>query len=142
MPLTKLPRPKSSFHRQAYDFVTDALSEAQSIVGRDRKTEIDGHISPAELLRGLNMWPWDTKEVLAMIEWMREFNQSGKGRIEFTGFDMQAPAASAKIVREFAAKYGPDSLPAIWRTPGVTSPAVPQFTSHTGSFAAQSETCC
>lgn len=43
---------------------------------------------PAQLLKGMYFWTWDTKEVLEMIQRMREFNQSGKGRIEFTGFDM------------------------------------------------------
>jgi erythromycin esterase-like protein len=50
-------------------------------------------------------WTWDTEEVLAMIRWMREFNQSGKGRVQFTGFDMQTPTVAASIVRDFTARY-------------------------------------
>ncbi len=50
-------------------------------------------------------WTWDTEEVLAMIRWMREFNQSGKGRVQFTGFDMQTPTVASSIVREFIARY-------------------------------------
>lgn len=49
---------------------------------------LNGKGDPAQLLKGMYFWTWDTKEVLEMIQWMREFNQSGKGRIAFTGFDM------------------------------------------------------
>jgi erythromycin esterase len=41
------------------------------------------------LLKGMYFWTWNTQEVLDMIEWMRKFNASGKGKIQFTGFDMQ-----------------------------------------------------
>src|SRR5436190_4644565 len=69
---------------------------------------LDGTGDPAQLLRGMYFWTWDTEEVLDMIRWMREFNKSGKGRVEFTGFDMQTPAVAAEIVRSFAALYEPD----------------------------------
>src|SRR4051812_9911943 len=49
-------------------------------------------------------WTWNTEEVLEMIKWMREFNQSGKGRVQFTGFDMQTPDVAAAIVRDFVTK--------------------------------------
>jgi erythromycin esterase-like protein len=69
---------------------------------------LNGTGDPAQLLRGMYFWTWDTEEVLDMIRWMREFNKSGKGRVEFTGFDMQTPAVAAEIVRSFAALYEPD----------------------------------
>jgi erythromycin esterase len=74
---------------------------------------LNGKGDPAELLKGMYFWTWDTKEVLEMIQWMREFNRSGKGRIEFTGFDMQVPAVAAQIVNDFASKNDPDYLPTI-----------------------------
>src|SRR5215470_11780077 len=49
---------------------------------------LTGRGDPAALLRGMYFWTWDTEEVLDMIRWMRDFNASGKGRLEFTGFDM------------------------------------------------------
>ena len=52
MPLTKSPRSKLNFHRHAYLFVRDALSEAQEKFGRDQLNEKTGHISPRELLDG------------------------------------------------------------------------------------------
>lgn len=73
---------------------------------------------PKQLLRDLRFWTWNTQEVLDMILWMRGFNQSGKGRIEFTGFDMQYPGLSAEAVRHFVQQYDPAWLPTLdlnWR---------------------------
>ena len=38
---------------------------------------LNGTGDPAQLLRGMYFWTWDTEEVLEMIQWMREFNKSG-----------------------------------------------------------------
>jgi erythromycin esterase-like protein len=62
---------------------------------------LNGTGEPKQLLKGMYFWTWNTEEVLDMILWMREFNKSGKGRIEFTGFDMQTPTVSMEIVRKF-----------------------------------------
>ena len=69
---------------------------------------LNGTGDPAKLLRGMYFWTWDTQEVIDMILWMREFNKSGKGRVEFTGFDMQTPTVAMEIVRDFIAKRDPD----------------------------------
>jgi erythromycin esterase-like protein len=66
---------------------------------------LEGKGDPAQLLRGMYFWTWDTEEVLAMIRWMRQFNQSGKGRVQFTGFDMQTPTVASSLVRDFTARY-------------------------------------
>jgi erythromycin esterase-like protein len=66
-----------------------------------------GEGDPKQLLKGMYFWTWDTQEVLDMILWMRQFNKSGKGRVEFTGFDMQTPAVALEIVRDFVAKADP-----------------------------------
>ena len=65
---------------------------------------LNGVGDPAKLLKGMYFWTWNTEEVLDMIKWMREFNKSGKGRVQFTGFDMQTPDAAAAIVRDFVTK--------------------------------------
>ncbi len=62
---------------------------------------LNGKGDPKQLLKGVYFWTWDTEEVLNMILWMREFNRSGKGRIEFTGFDMQTPNVAMDMVRRF-----------------------------------------
>ena len=68
---------------------------------------------PKELLGGMGFWTWDTQEVLDMILWMRDFNQSGKGHIEFTGFDMQSPTVSLEAVRHFVQQYDPAWSPTL-----------------------------
>jgi erythromycin esterase-like protein len=58
-------------------------------------------------------WTWSTQEVLDMVLWMREFNKSGKGPLQFTGFDMKYPDIAAGIVRDFVDRADPafaDSL--------------------------------
>jgi erythromycin esterase-like protein len=62
---------------------------------------LNGKGNPKQLLKGMYFWTWDTEEVLNMILWMREFNSSRKGRIEFTGFDMQTPNVAMDTVRQF-----------------------------------------
>ena len=65
---------------------------------------LTGQGDPRELLKGMYFWTWNTQEVLDMILWMREFNRSGRGRIEFLGFDMQVTRMAATVVRDFVAK--------------------------------------
>ena len=65
---------------------------------------LNGTGDPATLIKGMYFWTWTTEEVLDMVLWMREFNKSGKGRVQFTGFDMQTPDVAAGIVRDFVAR--------------------------------------
>jgi len=66
-----------------------------------------GEGDPKKLLKGMRFWTWDTEEVLDLILWMREFNRSGKGHLEFTGFDMQNPTVAMEIVRRFVQQQEP-----------------------------------
>lgn len=68
---------------------------------------LTGEGDPKEALAGMYFWTWNTTEVLAMIEWMREYNKSGKGHIEFHGFDMQYPQGGMESVRAFVKKADP-----------------------------------
>jgi erythromycin esterase len=60
---------------------------------------------PKMLLKGMYFWTWNTQEVLDMVEWMREFNKSGKGKIQFTGFDMQMIAGALNNLSDYAKKH-------------------------------------
>ncbi|MGO9126637.1 MAG: erythromycin esterase family protein [Terriglobales bacterium] len=62
-----------------------------------------GEGDPKQLLKGMYFWTWDTDEFLNMVLWMRDYNRQGKGRIEFTGFDMQNPKLAMKTVQSFVA---------------------------------------
>jgi len=77
---------------------------------------LNGNGDPKQLLKGMYFWTWDTEEVLDMILWMREFNRSGKGRIEFTGFDMQTPNVSIDIVRAFVKEHDPSYVDTLNQT--------------------------
>jgi erythromycin esterase-like protein len=69
---------------------------------------LGGDGDPEQLIAGMYFWTWNTEEVLAMVEWMRSFNTSGRGQIQFTGFDMQTPDVAADIVVQFLEKVDPN----------------------------------
>jgi erythromycin esterase len=59
-----------------------------------------GKGDPQKALDGIYFWTWNTKEVMAMIEWMRAYNtgKADKDKVRFYGFDMQAqPVAVAEF---------------------------------------------
>ena len=64
-----------------------------------------GEGDPREALDGLHFWTVATEEVLALIEWMREYNASDKGCLSFWGFDMQFPSVAMDSVKSFADRY-------------------------------------
>lgn len=76
---------------------------------------LKGEGDPAKLIKGMYVWLWDTQEVLAMVLWMREYNRSGNGHVEFTGFDMQTPTVANENVRDFVAKTDAEYVPALAR---------------------------
>jgi len=71
---------------------------------------LHGTGDPKELLKGMKFWTWNTQEFLAMTEWMRQANQSGKVHLEFAGFDLQTPTVSTEIVRKFIQAHEPSYL--------------------------------
>jgi erythromycin esterase-like protein len=83
------------------DFTIFSIEASMPEAYRLNKYVLDGEGDPKQLLKGMYFWTWNTEEVLDMILWMREFNKSGKGRIEFTGFDMQTPTVPIETVRDF-----------------------------------------
>ena len=68
---------------------------------------LSGRGDPAALLAGMYFWTWNTHEVLDLIEWMRAYNASGRGRMEFWGFDLQTPIVAMDSVRAFVAREDP-----------------------------------
>src|SRR6266404_1193125 len=76
---------------------------------------LNGKGDPAKLIKGMYFWTWDTQEVLDMVLWMREFNKSGRGWVQFTGFDMQTPNVANEIVHDFVAKLDPAYAPVLAR---------------------------
>ncbi len=54
---------------------------------------LGGDGDAAKLVHGMRFWTWDTEEVLALVEWMRQHNlkPTTPRKIKFYGFDMQYP---------------------------------------------------
>ena len=74
---------------------------------------IEGKGDSRKLLAGMYFWTWNTQEVLDMIEWMKKYNETATKKIMFTGFDMQFPETSIKIVRAYADTHQTSLLPII-----------------------------
>ncbi len=62
---------------------------------------------PKALIGGMYFWTWNTEEVLAMVEWMREANATRDVPLQFTGFDMQTPTVAGDIVVSFLRETDP-----------------------------------
>ena len=62
---------------------------------------LTGEGDPEALLEGVHYWIWQTHEVLDLIHWMRDFNASGRGTMQFVGFDMYRPWLAAQEVYRF-----------------------------------------
>lgn len=98
---------------------------------------LHGRGEPKELIAGMYFWTWNTEEVLALVEWMRAYNASGRGRIEFTGFDMQTPDVAARIVTDYLARVEPDyaaQVKGVYAAAARSQPAGAAFGVATGTF--------
>jgi erythromycin esterase-like protein len=99
-------------------FRTFAIEANMPEAARVNEYVLTGQGIPRELIRGMYFWTWQTQEVLALVEWMRAFNASARGPVQFAGFDMQTPDTAAAIVRRFVERVEPaylDSVDATWR---------------------------
>ena len=83
---------------------------------------LNGVGDPKQLLKGMYFWTWNTQEVLDMILWMRQFNLSGQGRLQFTGFDMQIGTVAAANVRSFVTQADPGYLDTLSRALALAAP--------------------
>lgn len=100
---------------------------------------LHGTGDPLSLIKGMYFWTWVTEEVLDMVKWMREFNASGKGRLQVTGFDMQTPAVALQIAHSCLERHDPEYSASLRSAYGmVTQVSDPQhgFASATGAFPA------
>jgi erythromycin esterase len=64
---------------------------------------LHGEGDPQEALAGIYFWTWDTEEVLALIEWIRTFNEGSDDPIMFYGIDMQFTRGPARALLEYLA---------------------------------------
>jgi erythromycin esterase len=57
-----------------------------------------------QVVKGMGFWTWDTKEVVDMVEWMREYNKNHTKKVKFYGFDMQSSVTAASKITEYLKK--------------------------------------
>jgi len=68
-----------------------------------------GEGDPKAGLAGIYFWTWDTEEVLALVEWMRQYNVEHPGKLHFVGFDMQTPDVAARNVMAYLERVDPEA---------------------------------
>lgn len=96
------------FLAEEMDFTFFAVEASMTQARAVNRYILTGEGNPKEALKGLIFFTIYTREFLDMIEWMREFNTSGKGRIEFYGLDMQDWDLAAENVTRFVEKADKD----------------------------------
>jgi erythromycin esterase len=67
---------------------------------------------PPTLLSNLHEWPWNTQELIDLMQWMRAYNltQPDSKQIGFYGFDMQSNSVAMDTVLAFVGRAGLPSL--------------------------------
>jgi len=88
-----------------------ALEVGMAEARRVNEYVLTGRGDPSLLL--LIGFPVSTPEVLDLVKWLRAWNASGRGPIEFWGFDMQSPGLAMDSVRSFVARTEPGYLPSL-----------------------------
>lgn len=84
----------------------------------------DGAGQPEDALRQIDNWAWSTKESLALLRWMRDYNQQQplRPKLKFYGFDGYVPGGSragreermAANVQWILDREGPQSKAFLW----------------------------
>ena len=64
----------------------------------------------AKALDSQGFWTWNTEEVRAMIDWMREYNKSvtADARVKFVGFDIQVNDTGKARLLEYLKRVAPE----------------------------------
>ena len=94
-------------------FTLFAIEESMPAAHRVNEYILTGRGDPKDVLAGTARHR-KTQEFLDFVEWMREFNQSGRGRLQFLGFDMLARTDSAAaVVTRFVARSEPAYLDSV-----------------------------
>lgn len=69
---------------------------------------LGGEGDPRQLLSALSYWPWNSEEMVAVIEWIRDHNQTGEGpTVRFRGFDIRLPRQAMAEVLAYLQQVDP-----------------------------------
>jgi len=94
-------------------FTVFAIEENMPDAYRLNQYVLTGRGDPKALFAGISRRR-NVQEFLDFVEWMREFNQSGRGRLQFVGIDMRSPTDSAAaVVTRFVAHAEPAYLDSV-----------------------------
>ncbi|HEY0427185.1 MAG TPA: erythromycin esterase family protein, partial [Pyrinomonadaceae bacterium] len=68
----------------------------------------------AKALDSQGFWTWNTEEVRAMLDWMREYNKSVSAdkRVKFVGFDIQTNETGKAKLLEYLKRVAPERVAA------------------------------
>jgi erythromycin esterase len=69
---------------------------------------LHGKGNAADAVTGMNAWSWDTEEVVALVEWVRDWNLSHERKVKFYGLDMQYGQASALHLLAYLERVAPE----------------------------------
>jgi erythromycin esterase len=100
-----------------------------------------GEGNPRQALKDMYFWTWQTEEVLAMVEWIRAFNQAPGDHpvLTFTSFDMQTYDVAAERVIAFVRKHAREDLAAAVESAYQSLKALPRNARQDPAFQAASE---
>lgn len=73
---------------------------------------LHGRGDPATALGGLHYWMWDTRELLAVVEWLRAYNagRPRDERVAFHGVDANYSTGPARALRDYLRTVDPAYL--------------------------------
>jgi erythromycin esterase len=73
---------------------------------------VTGEGDPEEALAGIYFWTWNTEEMLALVEWLREYNDGRQldEKVRFYGFDAKFTQGPARAIGDFFQRVDPDYL--------------------------------
>ncbi|MFJ3725572.1 erythromycin esterase family protein [Streptomyces sp. NPDC090045] len=120
-------------HRLLEFLVREAGFRALAMeAGESAALAVDAYVAGApgdgaRLVSRLGFWTWRTREILAMVEWMREHNRTvpADERVRFVGIDPQCCADSAAVVGAFLEEAAPATAASVREVLGVLAASRP-----------------
>ena len=92
-------------------FTLFAMEESLPCAGPINEYILGGDGDPEVLVNSMGGWfIWDTEEVLAMVKWMREYNEDAncQQKVRFYGFDITNPLPGIKDILAYLDQVDPE----------------------------------
>jgi erythromycin esterase len=60
-------------------------------------------------VQALDAWPWETPDLLALVEWIRQWNAApGHRQVSFAGYDVQPSPEAGRVVIDYLKRFAPE----------------------------------